>query len=184
MEQCSQGRFRRLAQVLSLCAVPAVALAWFAPLALSALAISTTPAGSPLTEPVVPALASAPAAAELGAWEDTATLTAVQLVSLARKQSKALNDQVRALRAKLKSLKTNTFDYAITLQSLTLMAAERDAWDHNWRQVGRPGADLAALQNNLVNLQDQFVTANTQLQTLQAKEVQTGSVSSYTPPSF
>jgi len=171
-----------LAQFLGLCAVPAVALAWFAPLSLSALAISTTPAGNPLTELDTPAIASASDATDLAAFEDTSLQT--DLVKEARKQSKFLNDQVRALRKILLSKKPGSFDYGITLQQLTLINAERNAWDQNWRKIGRPGVDPIAIQNSLTDLQDSFVQANTDLKTLQAKEVSSGSISTYTPPAF
>lgn len=166
---------------LLLLAIPAVALMCFSPQTLSAFA------STPHPQSAAAAFSTDVATGEarvLEDWNDTA----LTLVQQARRQSKALNDALRAIRAQLKALDPKdplfSFKSALIQQSLLTIAAERDAWDRTWKQIGRPGANVEQVQNQLITLQVVFVDTNSKLATMQAQEVQQGSVFSFTPPSF
>lgn len=182
MGQSSPGVLSRVGATAVFAAIPAMGLVWFAPVASNALALNR-PTGPGDVAAVAEQFADADSELAVPAeWQETSLAT--DLVAIARKQSRDLNTSLRSLRSQLAKQKAGSFSYSITLQRLLLVAAQRDTWDTNWRRIGRPGVDLNLIQNNLVGLQDKFVASNTDLQTLQAKEVATGSISSYTPPNF
>jgi hypothetical protein len=167
---------------LVLGAVPALALIEFGPAAWSAARTGAT-----ALHRTMPARAAARldhgAAAELLAWHDT-DAPAVVLVAQAHRISATNNNEVRRLRSLLQTQTPGTLDYALTTQTLLLAAAERDAWDLNWRKMGRRGADLHVLSESLLNLRIEFSAANTWLQSLQTQERAASSPFSLTPPLF
>jgi hypothetical protein len=174
---------KRLSEICLLCALPAVAFAWYSPHACGML---TT--GLPHVAAPVAAGSTAPrdAAAVLREWTDTQTTNpiTINLVVQARQESLVLNAAVRNLRQQLAGQKVGTLAYNLIFQSLQLTAAERDAWDSNWRLIGRPHADQTVVQNTLITLQVKFVNANTTLVPIQAQQISSGSTSTFTPPSF
>jgi hypothetical protein len=91
---------------------------------------------------------------------------------------------VRELRARLQTQKPASLDYALTAQALSLATSSRDAWDGNWRLMGRRGADLRRLSASLLSLRLKFLAANVSLRSLQARERASASVFSFTPPRF
>jgi hypothetical protein len=172
----------RAGQSLVLGGIPALALIWFGPAACTVTDRSAVAPWRPLAATVASGVNHG-ADTDLRAWQETASPAAI-LVAEARRNSAALNNAVRGLRSELRSQNSGTLDSALTLQSLLLAAAQRDAWDSNWRQMARKGANLHLLSRRMLNLRIQFVAANASLQSVQAKERAAASVFSFTPPVF
>ncbi len=179
------GILARVSHSLVLCGVPALALIWFGPDAWSAASKPAAAPGRLLAGTTVSSLNHV-VPAELLDWHETDSATKI-LVAEAHRNSAALNNAVRSSRlllATVQSQKPGSLDSALILQSLLLAVAQRDAWDSNWRQVGRRGADLRLLGRSLVDLRVEFIAANVSLQSLQVQERAAASVFSYTPPAF
>lgn len=168
--------------LLVLCAIAGLALIQYGPGAWSAACSHARTPYGPLAGSSLPRLDLAAPVALLD-WQETAS-PAMTLVTLARQESAQNNKSVQELRALLHTQKTGSLDYALTLQSLLLAAAQRDAWDSTWRKLGRHGADLRQLSRSLMNLRIEFLGASASLQSLQATERNAASVFSFTPPVF
>jgi len=173
----------RVGTAIVLGAVPVIALGSFSSVAMSALQTSVPSSQPPvLTQAVHPAAAANGGA--LNGWTDTQDAITTTLVGQARRESLALNNGVRQLRAQLAKLTPGSFTYQLVLQSLLLTAAERDSWDGTWRQIGRPGMNQVQVQTTLISLQSLYVQANTSLITVQSQEIASSSIFSYSPPAF
>jgi hypothetical protein len=172
----------RVVHSLLLCAIPALALAWFGPAAWSAARSLPAPLHSSMVGTAATGL-DQEAAAGLVEWHATETPATI-LVAQVRRESAAHNGAVRRLRALLQTQEPGTLAYGLTLQSLLLAAAQRDAWESNWRSMGRRGADLRLLSQSLVSLRIEFLAAKASLRSLQAAERAAGTVFSFTPPVF
>lgn len=174
----------RLGHSLLLCGIPALAVIAFGPDAWSAT--TTAPPmqrAATVREPNAAPLPDGHGSVQLPEWQETAS-SAMILVSEAHSVSAANNKALRQLRALLKTLQPGSLDHALSTQSFLLTVAQRDAWDSNWRNMGRHGADLRLLSRSLLNLRIQFLAANASLQSMQAQERASGSVFSFTPSVF
>jgi hypothetical protein len=161
-------------------AIPLLTLVWFGPNAWNAL-VSARQVPDQLAAVATTVPAEADPAAAASQWQETAK---VNLVAEARKESAALNNMVRSLRAQLLALTPGSFQYQLVLQSLTLAARQRDAWDSNWRRFGVAHANQAALQRNLAHLLGEITASSTALQVHQATEVTNKTISAFAFPSF
>lgn len=176
------GILARVAHSLVLCGVPALALSTFGPGAWHTARSHAVAPYHPLATTAAIRL-NHDAAADLLDWQETAS-PAMILVAEAHSVSAGNNKTVRKLRSVLKAQMPGSLDHTLTRQSLLLTAAQRDAWDANWRKMGRHGVDLRLLSRSLLNLRIEFLASNTSLQSLQAQQRAAGSVFSFTPPVF
>jgi hypothetical protein len=175
---------------LVLLAVPAMAFAWFTPSAWSALAVTTPLVSADAGQQIRVADTTPAQTSTVEEFSETANtgLTNAQLVKLARAESIALNKAYQSVAQQIRMLSPSTTNYQLKLtlleQNFALLKSERNSWNLTWRQIGVAHANPAFIQSRLVALQVSYVQANTALVTLQAQEIQSGSTSSYTPPSF
>jgi len=163
-------------------AVPAVALAWFTPSACSALAV-----GTPQRQHAVAPGAAVDTAAVLNQWSDTQTPQA-DVLTLAHGVSATFSAELTALRNTINSLDPKSsnynFQFQLTQQSLLTIFNEANAWNNTWKMIGVPGADQTMVQQTLNGLNNAFIAADSALITLQAQELQSGSVMAFTAPTF
>jgi hypothetical protein len=162
-------------------AVPAMALAWFSPSAWSALAV-----GAPQNQQVAVA-PSAAATTVLNQWSDTAT-PQLDVLDMAHMESASLNNTLRSLRTLInglnKSAPNYNFQFQFTQQSLLTIFNEEQAFDSTYRMIAVPGANQNDVQQTLNGLNAAFLDANTKLITLHAQEIQSGSIMTFTAPTF
>jgi hypothetical protein len=181
----------RAAGTLVLCAVPAVALAWFTPSAFSAL--SALKPQTMATQRVQELSTQTAEANVLNQFTDTATasttgLTPAQLnvilINEARNLSKAYTANWNALKAALATLTPGTNGYSIALNQLLLQNAVMVSFNSKYKVVFKAGSssNLTALNTFLTTFQVNVTNAQTNLTIQISQQLQSGSVSTITPP--
>jgi hypothetical protein len=183
MQRSSRGLWRS-AKTIVVGAVVVAALVWFYPNAWGALA-ATIP---PLVVAADSAGHTTPSAiadlAVLDEFHETQSLAAA-LKTIARDLSKHLNDELRKERAFVLALRRagdRSLEAAIAQQEFDAIALQRNAWDRQWRQIGRKGANLNRVQNNLFQLMNRFRDLLVDLREHWRVERRTGVVSPFDFP--
>ncbi len=190
---------KRTAGAFVLCAVPALALTCFSPGAFTALASASVTPRQPAALVAAPTAVATADAARLDDFVATAskststssTSANAQIDLFLIKQAKALSasfgTQIKTMQASLNTLTPGTNGFNLLAQQLLLITDEANAFNASYKKTFIKGSssNLNNLQNSLINLQTQFLNANTGLSIQQSTSIaKTGSVSAFTPPSF
>jgi hypothetical protein len=158
----------RTGGTIALFAVPALALAWFTPSALSALSVAS-PSVSEVSAVVAAARATAQPtdAAVLDQFADTAANTAANMtvVTIFHSESAALAAAQRSLLAQLALLTPGTNAYNIVFNELTLVNAYAGSLNTFWHQHGGRGSSsmTPALAASFAHMHSTYLTAQVAL---------------------
>ncbi len=185
--------WRQAAGAVVLCVVPALALAWFTPAALSSLnaarpgprdlALRTTGQNSEVAAPanVLEVFT------ETQSGSPTATQLSKFLVDFVHSESTNLGNKAKAYRTQLGTLTPGTNQYQIIFQFLQLTLAQQNGFNANWKKNGGAGssANLSGLFQGIQTLNVAFAMSDTNLNISQTTQMQKGaSITGFTPPTF